>query len=77
MKFKSVVLLAVAIDCGLVAMLGVQQVMSGDKAAEKKMIKVLIAIEEISPGVPLDETNVAFKELPEDMVPSGAVTKQE
>ena len=77
MKFKSVVLLAVAIGCGLVAMLGVQQVMSGDKAAETKMVKVLVAIEEISPGVPLDETNVAFKELPEDMVPSGAETKQE
>jgi pilus assembly protein CpaB len=77
MKFKSVVLLAVAIGCGLVAMLGVQQVMSGDKSAETKMIKALVAIEEIAPGLPLDETNVAFKELPEDLVPSGAVTKKE
>ena len=31
MKMKSLVLLAMAIGCGLVAMLGVQQVLSGDK----------------------------------------------
>ena len=50
-KFKSVVLLAVAVGCGLVAMLGVQQVLSDNSSEdEKQMATVLVAIADISPG---------------------------
>lgn len=74
MKLKSVVLLVVAVGCGLVAMLGVRQVLSGNKEEEKQSARVLMATAEILPGTPLDETNTVFKEMPIDLVPEGAVT---
>jgi len=79
MKFKSVLLLAVAVSCGLVAMLGVQQVLKGDKGSgsEKQVAKVLVAVAEIAPGTPLDDTNVTFREMPEDAIPEGVVTGKE
>jgi pilus assembly protein CpaB len=77
MKMKSLVLLAMAIGCGLVAMLGVQQVLSGDKKPPVEMGKVLVAITNIMPGQPLDDSNVAFKEWDRKDIPEGAVTKHE
>jgi pilus assembly protein CpaB len=77
MKMKSLVLLAMAIGCGLVAMLGVQQVLSGDKKPAVETGKVLVAITNIMPGQPLDESNVAFKEWDKKDIPQGAVTKPE
>ncbi len=74
MKMKSLVLLAMAIGCGLVAMLGVQQVLSGDKKPPVEMGKVLVAITNIMPGQPLDDSNVAFKEWDKKDIPAGAVT---
>jgi pilus assembly protein CpaB len=74
MKMKSLVLLAMAIGCGLVAMLGVRQVLSGDKGPAVETVKVLVAVTGIMPGQPLDDTNVAFKDWPKDRVPQGAVT---
>src|ERR1700733_1505866 len=44
MKMKSLVLLAMAIGCGLVAMLGVRQVLSGDKGPAVDTVKVLLAV---------------------------------
>jgi pilus assembly protein CpaB len=77
MKMKSLVLLAMAIGCGLVAMLGVQQVLSGDKKAPTETGKVLVAITSIMPGQPLDDSNVAFKAWDKNDIPQGAVTKPE
>ncbi|TWU09101.1 hypothetical protein CA54_43410 [Symmachiella macrocystis] len=75
MKGKSIVMLAVALGCGLVAMIGVQQVLSGDKKeAAKKTMPVLIALEEISPGIEIEDSMVTFKEMPMDMMPTDAVT---
>ena len=78
MKLKSIVLLAVALGCGLVAMLGVQQALSGRKPApQQEMTKVLVATAEIAPGIPLDESNVTFKSFAKESVPPGVVTKRE
>jgi pilus assembly protein CpaB len=76
MKMKSLVLLAMAIGCGFVAMLGVRQVLSGDKKPVETA-KVLEAVTNIMPGVPLDDTNVVLKEWPKDKIPQGAVTSRE
>jgi pilus assembly protein CpaB len=76
MKMKSLVLLAMAIGCGFVAMLGVRQVLSGDKKTVETA-KVLEAVTNIMPGVPLDDTNVVLKEWPKDKIPQGAVTSHE
>lgn len=74
MRTKSLVLLAMAVGCGLVAMLGVQQILSGEKSQEKDTVPVLVAKQDISPGLKLDSSQVAFENWPKDAVPVGAVT---
>ncbi|MEX1233235.1 MAG: Flp pilus assembly protein CpaB [Planctomycetaceae bacterium] len=75
MKMKSMVMLMVAMGCGLVAMMGVRKVLEGNQANAQETVKVLVAVTPLQPGEPLDEKkNVAFKEWPKDLVPPGAVT---
>lgn len=62
MKPKTLVLLAVAAGCGLVAMLGIQQAMQGGQKADAPKVKVLIARAEIQPGVQLTDDLVGFEE---------------
>ncbi len=78
MRLKSMMLLAVASGCGLVAMFLFQQVSSNKslEATEEK-IEVLVATVEITPGQPLDETNSEFREYPISVVPQNAVTLPE
>jgi pilus assembly protein CpaB len=75
MKMKSVVLLLVAAGFGLVAMLGVMQVLNGK--GDEPSVKVAVAIADIPAGMPLDDTNVGFKDFPQSTVPGGAVTSKE
>ena len=78
MKAKSLMMLVVAVGCGLVAMLGVRQVLSKDGKKEPvKTANVLMTIAEIAPGTPLTESNVKFKSWPIDQIPEGSVTKLE
>jgi pilus assembly protein CpaB len=77
MKMKSLLLLTVAAGCGLVAMLGVQQVLSGDRGEKIERVRVLVARAEIDPGVPLDKENVTFRDVPIDTVPPNPVTRPE
>lgn len=77
MKMKSLMLLAVAVGCGLVALLGVQQVLSSDRGEKIAKVRVLVARMEIEPGVPLGKDNVDLREVPKDGVPENAVTKVE
>ena len=78
MKLKSIVLLAFAVGCGLVAMVGVQQVLSGNGSSEDTTtVKVLVALDEIQAGTTLTELNVAFKEWPANAVPPGAILEVE
>ncbi|QDT20970.1 Flp pilus assembly protein CpaB [Gimesia chilikensis] len=78
MKLKSLMMLVVAVGCGLVAMLGVRQVLNRDNQKEEvKRANVLVTISEIAPGTPLTESNVKFKSWPIDQIPEGSVTKLE
>lgn len=78
MKLKSLMMLVVAVGCGLVAMLGVRQVLNrGNQKEEVKKASVLVTIAEIAPGTPLSESNVKFKSWPIDQIPEGSVTKLE
>ncbi len=71
-------MLVVAVGCGLVAMLGVRQVLNRDvKRKRSKRANVLVTIAEIPPGTPLDVSNVKFKSWPIDQIPEGAVTQLE
>ena len=76
MRSKPLVLLVVAAGFGLVAMLGVMQVIKGNGGKEPT-VRVLVATVDILSGMPLNDENVAFKDLPESVVPGGAVTKEE
>ncbi len=77
MKSKQMMLFAVAIGCGLVAMVGAQQILSGNKPEVREQVKILTSRVDIEPGVKLDKTNVAFKDWPVDALPEGAITKEE
>lgn len=60
--------------CGLVAMLGVQQILSGGNGTPAPdTVKVLVAKQEINPGFELDEQLVEFQTWPKENVPPGAV----
>ncbi len=76
MKSSSLLLIVVAIGCGVLAMLGYQEALSNSRPAEP-MGEMLIATAEIRPGTPLNETNTAFKRVPLSAIPEGAVTKKE
>jgi pilus assembly protein CpaB len=77
MKPKTLVLLCVAVGCGLVAMIGVQQAMSKPAEVRVEMVQVLEAQADIDPGVPLNDENVAFKEIPKDAAHADCVTTVE
>lgn len=77
MRPKTLALLAVAAMCGLVAMLGVQQVLTKQNEGAPETGHVLVAKAEILPGQPLDDTNVEFKEWPAGTIPEGAISQKE
>jgi pilus assembly protein CpaB len=74
MKTKSMVLLAMALGCGLVAMLGVQQILSSGEKSATDSVKVLVARQDIPAGIRIESTQVSFEDWPKDAVPPGAVT---
>lgn len=77
MRPKTLALLAVAAICGLVAMMGVQQVLSNQGGVKTESGQVLVAKAEIQPGQPLDDTNVEFKVFPAGAIPEGAIVSKE
>jgi len=74
MKPKTLVLLAVAAGCGLVAMLGIQQAMQGGQSAASPKVKALVALADIQPGVQLTDDLVGFREMAAEAAPEDPVT---
>ena len=77
MKPKALMLLAVALVCGLVAMMGVQQAMSGNKSGQLETRKVFVAAKDLKPGVPLTKEDVVLKEMAAAAAPRDAITLPE
>lgn len=79
MKMKTIVVLAFAVGCGLIAMMGVQQMIADKSNPEDSLpVKVLVASIDIPPGVLVTEVNTEFKEYPAHIVPEDAIrTKEE
>lgn len=82
MKAKPILLLVVALGCGLVAMLGVQQVMSSPAESEEAPadeVQVLVATQDIGPFAMLDESNTELVTVPRSSVQNleGHVTSRE
>lgn len=79
MKPKSFILFALAAGCGLVAMMGVKQMISTNKGGgnDEEMVKVLYAKSDIQNNIPLDENLVEFREVKKSAAQFGAVTSRE
>lgn len=79
MKGKSVALLVLALGCGLVASLGITQVLArrGDPVVTSDTTPVYVAKADIGTGVAVSPENVKLEQWPKDRVPVGAVTRQE
>ncbi|NOY30215.1 MAG: Flp pilus assembly protein CpaB [Planctomycetes bacterium] len=77
MRPKSLVLLGLALFCGLVASVGISQVLDGKNQATVATVPIYVALQNINLGDPLDEGMVSLQEWPKDKVPVGAITKWE
>lgn len=78
MRPKSLILLALALGCGLVASIGISQVLDGsNRPAAVETAPIYVALQNVNVGDPLTEKMVALEEWPKDKVPVGAITKWE
>lgn len=79
MRPKSMVLILIALGCGLIASIGISQVMerkAGDTTSVK-MSPIYVAVMDISAGEELTSQKIKFEEWPVDKIPDGAVTSPE
>ncbi len=79
MRPKSLILIVIALGCGLVASIGISQVIenrSGDTAVAPTE-KIYVAIADVAVGEPLNAQMVKLEEWPKDKIPLGAVRKLE
>lgn len=80
MRPKSMILIVIALGCGLVASIGISQVMEGKNAAPAPvapMEKIYVATADIPLGEILTPKMVKVEEWPQDKVPEGAIRKLE
>jgi pilus assembly protein CpaB len=75
---KSLALLVLALGCGLVASLGITQVMSRrDSGATAEMQPVLVAVKDITQGEIMGADLLKVEEWPKGKVPVGTLVRQE
>jgi pilus assembly protein CpaB len=78
MRPKSLVLLALALGCGLVASIGISQVLDdSNRPTAVETTPIYVALKNINVGDPLTDEMVALEEWPKDKVPVGSLTKWE
>ena len=74
MRAKSLALLALALTCGVVASLGVTQVMARrntDSSASIETKTVYVAVKEIPQGAAITDALIKAEEWPKDSTPCG------
>ena len=79
MRPKSLVLLILALGCGLVASIGINQVLANRNTSNEpgETVPVFVALKDIGIGDPLKAENLKIEEWPKDKVPPNAITKLE
>jgi pilus assembly protein CpaB len=79
MRPKSLMLLLLALGCGLVASVGISQVMDRKpvQAPVGETQDVLVTVQDVNYGTPLSAEVVKLEKWPKDKVPAGAVTDVE
>jgi pilus assembly protein CpaB len=73
-------LLVLALGCGLVASIGISQVMERNASQRQAAIEtapIYIALHNINLGDPIDATMVSLQEWPKDKIPPGAISQLE
>jgi pilus assembly protein CpaB len=78
MRAKSMILLALSLGCGLVAALGINQVLAGRKTtvvASQDTHPIFVAAKDIGIGDPVSLQMVKLEPWPKDKVPNGALSK--
>src|SRR2546430_6303529 len=77
MRMKSLILIFIALGCGLVASIGISQVMNREGGGGLEMDQILVALTDIDIGTKLDAQNVKLEDWPKAKVPEGAIRKFE
>ncbi|MEO2046943.1 MAG: Flp pilus assembly protein CpaB [Pirellulales bacterium] len=78
MRPKSLVLLALASGCGLIASIGISQVIDSNKrGAPEETVPIYVALQNINLGDPIDDGMLSLQEWPKGKIPLGAITKWE
>lgn len=77
MRPKSLVLIIIALGCGLVASIGISQVLdqksSTPQVAEIEMESIFVALEEIDINEVIDPSMIKLEPWPKDRIPEGAI----
>jgi pilus assembly protein CpaB len=79
MRPKSLLLLMLALGCGLVASIGISQVMDRNANNVQKLetVQIYVALHNINLGDPIDANMISLEEWPKDKVPRGAISNLE
>src|SRR6185312_6219927 len=78
MRMKSLILIFIALGCGLVASIGISQVMNRDSGvASLDMEQILGALNDVDIGAKLDAQKVQLADWPKAKVPDGAIRRLE
>lgn len=79
MRPKSLLLLALALGCGLVASIGISQVMDkrGETVVGYETESIYVALVNINLNDPIDASMVQLQDWPKDKIPQGAISKLE
>lgn len=77
MRMKSLILIFIALGCGLVASIGISQVMDrrSSNSPAMEMEQILVAAVDIDGGAQLDAKNLKLEDWPKAKVPEGAIRK--
>lgn len=78
MRPKSLALLALALGCGLVASVGISQVLDdSNRPSAVETTPIYVALQNINVGDQITDKMVSLEEWPKDRVPTGAIVKWE
>ncbi|MCU0879545.1 MAG: Flp pilus assembly protein CpaB [Pirellulaceae bacterium] len=78
MRMKSLILIFIALACGLVASIGISQVIDrGNPTSNVEYEQILVALADIDINTKLDAQNVKLEDWPKAKVPEGALRRLE
>lgn len=77
MRMKSLILIFIALGCGLVASIGISQVMErgGGSGPALETEQILVALTDIDAGAKLDVNNIRLEDWPKNKVPEAAIRR--